>query len=592
MNYVEFVTGSVKNRGNIVPVNQVKINGTDIDCYRSVFLFFEDLKRYVEETKSVSGFAGAHIADALIFDFDGNPTELGEVRNTAADFVLYMENFYEVPRNFIRIAFSGFKGFHISIPFQAVCERPKPSKYFDKIYRGIAQDITEGLKYLDMAIYEKRRIFRLTNTKHSKSGSYKIPLTFDELQSLSIDEIRELAKQPRKDFEHKLPVSEISEVPALKDLYVKWSNHKFTEAKKNEKADYSELLRGVSEGGRSNAAIKLTGHYIRLGMSEEEAIEHIRLWNTQNNPPLEDKQVEEIVRGAFRRYAQPINDNITDYFYSPERAFNERYKPYVKDSEKNRVRTGFEKLDKQMRSVRAGEVLCLQGKTGNAKSAFVQNIGHNYAKQSGEPILFFSLEMPIVSVIERSFQIETGLSGYDVENETLRLLNNEPSKLSMQAKIVFASIKNFYTIEKSGLTLEQIKQFVRFGEENIYKRKTGLVLIDYLSLLDGRGKDIYEQTSRLARELKDVAKELNVPVIFLTQVTKGKGEYDELEIDSGRDSGAIAEGADFVLGIWKNEEREDVIEYTIGISKNRRGKTGKISVQMDRRSLRFEEKND
>ena len=590
MNYVEFVTGDIKNRGHIVPVNRARVNGVDTECYRSLFLFDEKLKEYYDKTGSVAGYLGLHTADGLVFDFDGEPLD-DLVAKSVVDFIRYLETMYELPVDYVRIAFSGNKGFHVSIPFAAVCGHPRPSNHFHKIYKGIISDIAgDDWKYLDTSIYEIRRIFRMTNTKHIKSGLYKIPLTFNELQSLSIDEIKELAKKPRKDFEQ-FPVSEISEVEALKDLYIKWSNFKFDEQKpKNGKRDYTNLLQGVPEGGRSDAAIKLVGHYINLGMTETETLELVGMWNsTRNRPPLPDKQIDEIVRGAFRRYAKPIDGNLSDYFYTPERAYNERYKTYVKDSERTRVVTGFDKIDRYLRGLRAGEVLAIIGKTGNAKSAFVQNIAHNFAKQSGEPVVFYSLEMPVVSVIERSFQIETGLSGYEVENETLRMLNGEPSKLSMQANIVFSKLPNLYTIEKSGLTLEQIKQFTRFGEESIYRKKTGLILIDYLSLLDGRGKDIFEQTARLARELKEVAKELNVPVIFLSQVTKGKSQTDELELDSGRDSGAIAEGADFILGLWKNDETDEQIEYTLGVLKNRRGKTGKISVSMNRRSLQFTE---
>jgi KaiC/GvpD/RAD55 family RecA-like ATPase len=583
--YAEYVTGSIKNRNKIYRVGDFKLNGIDIDCYRSLFLFDEGLKLYVDKTGSVSGYAGNHITDGLVFDFDGEP--LDEVRKTAIDFIKYLEALHDVPVNYVRIAFSGNKGFHISIPFTAVCEHPTPSNNFYKLYKGIIQDITDGLKYLDTSIYEIRRVIRLTNTKHSGSGLYKIPLSFNELQSLSIDKIKELAKQPRNDFEQ-FPKCEISEVPALRDLYDKWSREKFDEPQPERKNNYPVLLQGVAKGDRSNAAIKLVGHYIKYGMTETETLELVRMWNTtRNRPPLPEIQINEIVRGAFRRYAKPIEGNLSNYFYTPERAYNERYINYVKDSTKTRVSTGFDKMDKYLRGIRAGEVLAILGKAGNSKSAFVQNVGHNYAKQSGEPVIFYSLEMPVVSVVERAFQIETGLSGYDVENETLRILNGEPSRI--QARIVFDKLPNFYTVEKSGLTLENIKQLTRYGEENIYHKKTGLILIDYLSLLDGRGRDIFEQTARLARELKEVAKELNVPVIFLSQVTKNKSQTDELEIDSGRDSGAIAEGADFIIGLWKNDETDESIEYTLAVLKNRRGKNGKINVSMNRRSLQFTE---
>jgi KaiC/GvpD/RAD55 family RecA-like ATPase len=586
--YAEYVTGSIKNRNKIYRVGDFKLNGIDTDCYRSIFLFDEGLKGYVDKTGSVSGYAGNHLADGLVFDFDGEP--LDEVKNTVIDFVKYLEALHDVPVNYIRIAFSGNKGFHISIPFAAVCEHPKPTGNFYKSYKGMIHDITDGWGFLDTSIYEIRRVIRMTNTKHSGSGLYKIPLSFQELQSLGIDEIKELAKQPRKDFEQ-LPASEISEIPALRELYDKWSAAKFDNPKSgrvNGEA-YSELFKPQPQGNRTKTAMQIIGHLIKHNTPEPLALEIIRSWNALQDTPLPDDKLDYTVRDAYQRYNKPIEGNLADYFYTPERAFNEKYKPYVQGSEKKQVRTGFLKVDKYLRGLRSGEVLAIVGKTGNAKSAFAQNVGHNYAKQSGEPVVFFSLEMPMVSVIERTFQIETGLCGYDIERETLRIINGEPSQLNMKANLVFSKLPNFYTIEKSGLTLEQIKQFTRYGEENIYHKTTGLIIIDYLSLLDGRGKDIFERTALLARELKELAKELDVPVVFLSQVTKNKSQYDELELDSGRDSGAIAEVGDFVVGLWKQDETDESIQFILAVLKNRRGKTGKIKISMNRRSLQFSE---
>lgn len=593
--YAEFITGDIRNRNKIYRTDEFKLNGERVECYRSLFLFTKNFKDYVESTGHVTNYAGPHIADALVFDFDGEGAELENVRAKVVEFVKYLPEFYDLPVDYVRIAFSGSRGFHLSIPFTAICSDPKPAENFHKIYKSIIQDIAgTDWEYLDYNIYNTLRIFRITNTKHAKSGLYKIPLTWQELQSLSIDEIKTLAKEPRLDFEYQLPPSEIQVVEQLNELYLKWSNHKFDEKQKDERAagDILKLLSGVGQGKRNDSLIRLTGHYLRAGLKQDEINEILRMWNSRNNPPLPDAEVEKTVQDACRRYAMPVNGDLKEYFYNPERAFEEKYKPYVKDSDKTKIKTGYTQVDDFLRGIRSGEVLCLLGKTGNSKSALAQNIGHNYVKQSNSPVLFFSLEMPIVSVIERSFQIETGLSGYDIENSTLRLLNGEASKLSMEANFVCDKIKNLYAIEKSGLTLEAIKKFIEFGEAEIYKAKTGLVLIDYLSLLDGRGRDIFEQTARLARELKDVAKELNVPVIFLSQVTKARSQFDELNLDDGRDSGAISEGADFILGLWKNDENDETIEYTLAILKNRRGKTGAVDVSMCRRSLRFTELNE
>ena len=116
-----------------------------------------------------------------------------------------------------------------------------------------------------------------------------------------------------------------------------------------------------------------------------------------------------------------------------------------------------------------------------------------------------------------------------------------------------------------------------------YELKVGVVGIDYLQLMNADGKE-YEAVSKLARGIKDIAKEINLPIIVLCQVSRKGGDGEvEISLDMGRGSGAIEEGADFVLGLWQSERNGDVIgedepksEYDLicRILKNRKGKKG------------------
>jgi len=266
------------------------------------------------------------------------------------------------------------------------------------------------------------------------------------------------------------------------------------------------------------------------------------------------------------------------------------YRDYISKIDKCKVKTGYDSIDTKIRGLMPGETMCILGKTSVGKSAFLQNIGLNFAKTSGEPVLFFSLEMPITAVYERTLQIETGLTGYEIENSFKR--NEEEIKI--KANLALNNIDNFYVITKTGLNLDQIKHLISFAEQYIYRKKTGLVLIDYLSLVRGTGKDLYEQTSRVARGIKDTAKELDVPIIFLSQVTKAAGEYDELYINSARDSGVVDEASDFVLALWKEKDKREEqpdIPQILGILKNRKGGLGKVKIEMSKRSLKITERD-
>jgi len=584
MKYAEFVIGGITNRNKIYNVKEFRLNGIRTDCFRSLFLYDERLKTFVEKTGTVSGYSGEHITESIPFDFDGD--DLSAVKNEVVNFILHLYHTYELPFDFIRISFSGAKGFHLAIPFQIIFENPKPKDDFYKIVKGIAEDLSQGFKYVDFSIYEPKRIFRMLNTINSKTGLYKIPLSFEELDSLSIEHIKELAKKERNI--ESLPLSEMMIVPALKELYLKWENGNSFNKVESKKDELLDLIKnGSNEGSRHKALIRITSALQEKGLSFDFILEILNQWNAKNNPPLEYQRIEQESKRCFddNRKKKEVKDVE---IYDLKKAFN-KYQDYVSKLDSVKVKTGFDVIDNKLRGIMPGETLCILGKTSVGKSAFLQNIGINFALQSGEPVLFFSMEMPVTSVFERTMQIETGYSGFEIENG----LKNHSSDMQTKAKLLFNKLSNFYTITKSGLNLDSIKSLIQLAENNIYHKKTGLVLIDYLGLVKESG-DLYEATSRVARGMKDLAKEMNVPVIYLSQVTKKYSEFDELELGAARDSGSVDEASDFVLALWKerdNSPEQKEIKLKLGILKNRKGGTGKTSIEMDKRSLKILENN-
>ena len=445
---------------------------------------------------------------------------------------------------------------------------------------------------LTFSIYESKRLLRILNTQHSKSDLYKIPLLFNELDSFTIDEIKELAKKPR-DI-NSLSINELTIVKGLNELYQKWNDNNFNKqiaadsqnnSKRNEILDL--ITNGAAEGNRHSSLIKLTSIFEKQNFDYDFTFEMLRLWNKQNKPPLSDERLETESKRCFEDLRKKKKEDISGVKIYNLREAEKEYESYISRIETCKVKTGFNLIDKKIRGIMPGETMCILGKTSVGKSAFLQNIGINFCKESKEPVLFFSMEMPITSVYERALQIESGLTGYEIESQYKR----NSQEIKKKTNLIFTNISNFYTIEKSGLNLEQIKNLTRTAEEYIYHKKTGLILIDYLGLIKGNGKDIYEQVSRIARSTKDLAKELNVPIIFLSQVNRNYKEYDELEINAARDSGAIDEASDFVLAIWKEKDKRPETEQTdiklkLGILKNRKGGLGKISITMDKKSLK------
>jgi hypothetical protein len=580
--YCEYAIG-LQNRNKIVSVSEFKLSGQREEVYRSVFLFDSSIKTWVDRTHSVTGFSGPHCADAIPFDFDGPNRE--EVKSEVKNFVGYLTAILEVPLDYLRLSFSGNKGFHVVIPIEAFVSDPKPSTNFWQVVKAVAEELAHDFKFADRKIYEVKRLFRVLNTINKKSGLYKIPLAFQELQSLTIDEIRDLAKKPREI--EQFPLSEISPVSSLSELWTKWYRHDFTEPKKSEKqdSDIIRLLAGVREGERNNAMIRLAGMYLAAGLSESITLATLETINKQNEPPLGDNELQSLVHRAFQRYQ---NESVEDVPVYNLKEAGRVYADFISGLKKAKATTGFDSIDRKLRGIMPGETLCVLGKTSIGKSAFLQNVGMNYAKSSGKPVLMFSLEMPVTSVFERAAQIEFGTSGDDLETDFARNTEDIPDF----AELLFSKLPNFYCIEKSGLTLERVESLVRYAEESVYHEKTGLVLVDYLGLVRSNGKDIYEQVSRVARGVKDLAKSLSVPIIFLSQVNRNYSQYDELQIDAARDSGAVDEASDFILGLWRESDKDDgahSMKLNCGILKNRRGGLGKISIEMERRTLRMKE---
>jgi replicative DNA helicase len=596
--YAEFVTGDVKHRGTVVPRASVRPTPGQLECYRSLYLHGPALVEWVQKTGSVRGYEGPHTSEAFVVDVDCKD-DLERARTDAVRILEYLYAEYELPIEVVRIAFSGAKGFHLVVPMAAIAaEHMRP--HFAAIQHEMASRMFKGFDTVDLAIYESKRIFRLPNTVNGKTGLHKVYLSYQELRS-DIDTIRQIAASPRKasveDLGY-LPVGEVSRCPALAELFADCERTAKDGARTRhyaapEKTDEAEevltdaatlqgIFGGDGEGGRNNRLVRFCGLMISRGIDRSFCTELARVWNLQNRPPLDDAELVETVDKQYRQYSKGAAQEGFEVFDMKRAA--EEYRRYVERMKEARVTTGFPPLDEYMRAIAPGEVVCILGKTSVGKSALLQNIGHNYGQRSGAPILFFSLEMPVTSVFEREAQLHLDIRGKDVE----AAFHKTTEEVERFCERVYSASSNLFVVVKPQ-TIESIGAYIRYAETEIYRQKTGLVLIDYLGLLKGKGKDIYEQISRVARDMKDLAKEHDVPVMYLSQVNRAYKIDQELEIGAARDSGAIDEAADYILGVWRTPEQpvEQSMRCEVGILKNRKGGLVKFQAFMDKISLRF-----
>ena len=604
--YVDTSYGGVDKRNKILKLSEIKLPDNPVDCYRTTFRFNEDFKVHVDQTGSVSKYSGTCYADYIPIDIDS--ANLKTAHDSAIRLLNTLLDDYEVDLDALYLFFSGAKGFHILIPSEMF--NPKPSDNLNDIFKQMALSITKDIIKIDTAIYDKVRLFRMANTINSKSGLYKIPLSAGELLHLSVDDILDLAKTTRK----RAILNDAATNHYLVALYNKAQEKKKTapvsrsefSAPKDAKKCYYAILQGITEGNRDNVGLRLAVHLLKE--YPKDIVEPMmQAWNRRNIPPLEDDMVTKLVNQAEGLYDFGCNDEILkDYcsdtcrfkkikqervsaknIYTIEEA-KQKYEEYIAQLTKRKITFGFDKLDSTLRGIAPGEVCQVMARTGVGKTAFLLNVMKNVLDNQGVPVLFFSLEMPLAQIYERAVQITNSKSGQYVEQEFYK---NKDNSLHTLTSI---SYDKLYTVDQDFLSYDELKEFILIAEKEKIGERPPLVCVDYLGRMQGSAKDNYSLVSELAKQLKLLAKELDIAVLYLHQTNRsGRTGQEEITLDMGRDSGVAEEAADFILGMWRpainsaDTQKESEEEIIISVLKNRKGMLGRTSFTFDKPTLRI-----
>jgi hypothetical protein len=222
--YVDLAIGGVNKRNNVVDIDTVrkKLPEQPKDCYQTYFRFDDKYPEYVnthftcrnrdcphpgriitdskcpecgeEAFNTVSGYLGQCYTDFFRLDIDNQYDPYRSLIDTQKALKI-LETHADLDIRNVLVFFSGAKGIHLYLP--AVLFGFEPSDRLPKINRSIAEDLF-GVINPDLKVYDLNRLFRIDGTIHSKTGLYKIPLEIDEVYGLSIDEIKDLAKTPRR----------------------------------------------------------------------------------------------------------------------------------------------------------------------------------------------------------------------------------------------------------------------------------------------------------------------------------------------------------------------------------------------------------
>ncbi len=240
------------------------------------------------------------------------------------------------------------------------------------------------------------------------------------------------------------------------------------------------------------------------------------------------------------------------------------------------AKTGFSKLDQITSGLNKSDLIIVAARPGMGKSAFALNVATNMCKRSNKEVAIFSLEMGKEQMVTRMLSSESLVS-----NGVLRSGNLEVEDWNKLAEgAASLSEMPIYIDDTAGVTVPQMKAKLR------RMRNLGLVVIDYLQLMESASKHTnrVNEVSEITRQLKLMAKELNVPIICLSQLARGpenRQDHRPMLADL-RESGSIEQDADIVLFLYRdgyyNEELENQSEAECIVSKNRHGETGTVKL--------------
>jgi replicative DNA helicase len=280
----------------------------------------------------------------------------------------------------------------------------------------------------------------------------------------------------------------------------------------------------------------------------------------------------------------PVKDIVRDNFERLERIFRE-------GKSITGVSTGYTELDKLLSGLQPSELLILAARPSQGKTALALNFAENISIRAGSPVAFFSLEMSKESLLQR---LVASVAQIDAHKFRSGHLSREDWRRMTEALGTISSAPLWIDDAGSTSVLEIGAKARRLKRE----KGLSLVVVDYLQLITGRGRfsNRQEEVSSISRGLKGLAKELQVPVLVLSQLTRApEREERGPQLSDLRESGAIEQDADVVMFIYRPhwskmdaspEERE---QAEIQVAKQRNGPTDKVRFVFRSRLTRFEE---
>lgn len=331
---------------------------------------------------------------------------------------------------------------------------------------------------------------------------------------------------------------------------------------------YAEI---VSQKALRRRLIKASQDIVGLGYDEAQSLQDL---------------IEQAETKLFEVSQQHVKQDITSLEAILSDSFD-RLDELHKDKGKLRgIPTGFKDLDNLLAGLQRSDLFILAARPSIGKTAMVLNLAHNVAVQAHEPVLIFSLEMSKEQLVDRMLSRESGVDAWALR--TGNLTDNDFEKLGHAMGTL--SEAQIYIDDSPGITVSDLRTKAR---REAHQRPLGLIIVDYLQLMSGGSRfgsesNRVQEISEISRGLKGIARELNVPLIALSQLSRSVESRNPQipQLSDLRESGSIEQDADVVAFLYREDyynpesERQNIMD--VFIKKHRNGPVGSVELYFDR----------
>ena len=330
-------------------------------------------------------------------------------------------------------------------------------------------------------------------------------------------------------------------------------------------ANAIKYIKIVEEKSTLRNLIKTANEIIELGYDPTEDVSDIM--------EGAEKKIFNIMQNKDKKSYSPIKDVLVDSFTQLEELYNR--KQHITG-----VPSGFVELDYKTAGFHGSDLVLIAARPAMGKTAFALNIATNAAVRANVPVAIFSLEMSKEQMVNRILCSEAMVDSNKVR--TGKLEEDDWTKLA--GSIGPLSEAEIYIDDTPGISITEIRAKCRKLK---LEKNIGMVVIDYLQLVQGtnkRGASREQEISEISRSLKILAKEIGVPVIALSQLSRAAEQRPDHRpmLSDLRESGAIEQDADIVMFLYrddyynKDSEKKDIAEVII--AKHRGGSTGTVEL--------------